>query len=208
MISIIVPVYNTETYLRRCIDSILAQTFTDFELLLIDDGSTDGSGAICDEYAQKDSRVRVFHKENTGVSATRNLGIEKSKGEYLIFIDSDDYWIDNNSLEQLYVTATNNDLDIVRGEYKAVDENGEDLFVRPISKSKEKVSYKVIDNETILEDVISGEYFFVLCLVRKNIIGDLRYNEKRGFLEDMEFISHLIMNPMRCMYVPIRFYAY
>ena len=207
-ISVIVPVYNTEKYLHRCIDSILAQTFADFELLLVNDGSTDSSGAICDEYAQKDNRVRVFHKENTGVSATRNLGIDNSKGEYLIFIDSDDYWIDNNSLEQLYLTAIQHDLDIVRGEYKAVDENGEDLFVRPISKSKEKVSYKVIDNETFLEDIINGEYFFVLCLVRKDILGDIKYNEKRSFLEDMEFISHLIMNPMRCMYVPIRFYAY
>lgn len=81
-ISVIVPVYNTEKWLRRCVDSILAQTFTGFELLLIDDGSTDGSSSICDEYAGKDSRIRVFHKSNEGVSSTRNLGIVNSVGVF------------------------------------------------------------------------------------------------------------------------------
>ena len=89
MVSIIVPVYNTEKFLHRCIDSILAQTYTDFELLLIDDGSKDSSGAICDEYAVKDARVRVFHKENGGVSSARNLGLDNAKGEWITFVDSD-----------------------------------------------------------------------------------------------------------------------
>ncbi|MBR4996070.1 MAG: glycosyltransferase [Alistipes sp.] len=86
-ISVIVPVYNTEKYLPRCVDSILAQTYTDFELLLIDDGSNDSSSAICDEYAQKDPRIKVFHKENGGVSFARNLGLDNAAGEYIILID-------------------------------------------------------------------------------------------------------------------------
>ena len=90
-VSIIVPVYNVEKYLQRCIESILTQTETDFELLLIDDGSKDKSGLICDEYAQKDKRVNVIHKENGGVSSARNLGIEKANGEWMCFIDADDY---------------------------------------------------------------------------------------------------------------------
>ena len=90
-ISVIVPIYNAEKYLHRCIDSILAQIFTDFELLLINDGSKDRSGAICDEYAVKDSRVRVFHKENGGVSSARNLGLDNAKGEWIAFCDADDY---------------------------------------------------------------------------------------------------------------------
>lgn len=102
-ISIIVPVYNAENYLHRCIDSILAQTYTDFELLLINDGSKDNSGAICDEYVAKDSRVRVFHKENSGVSATRNLGLKEAQGEYIIFLDSDD-WLAQNTIEVLLNT--------------------------------------------------------------------------------------------------------
>ena len=90
-ISVIVPVYKAEKYLHRCVDSILAQTFTDFELLLVNDGSPDNSGAICDEYAKRDSRIRVFHKENGGVSSARNIGLDNAKGEWITFIDSDDY---------------------------------------------------------------------------------------------------------------------
>ncbi len=91
MISIIVPVFRAEPYLRECIDSILAQTYTDWELILVDDGSPDGSGLICDEYAEADFRVRVIHKENGGVSSARNLGIEQAKGSYITFIDADDF---------------------------------------------------------------------------------------------------------------------
>ena len=93
LISVIVPVYNAEKYLCRCIDSILAQTYKDFELLLIDDGSKDSSGAICDEYAAKDSRVRVFHKENGGVGFARNVGLDHAQGDWVTFVDSDD-WVD------------------------------------------------------------------------------------------------------------------
>lgn len=105
-ISIIVPVYNTEKYLHRCIKSILSQSFTDFELLLINDGSTDNSGGICDEYSTKDPRIRVFNKTNGGVSAARNLGLENAKGEWITFIDSDD-WIESEMLS----TLTNNNID-------------------------------------------------------------------------------------------------
>jgi len=103
-ISIIIPVYNSEKYLKECIDSILSQTFLDFELVLVNDGSTDSSGKICDEYALKDSRVRVFHKENGGVSAARNTGIKAAKGKYVTFVDADDkvkpsFLMDFNSLE-------------------------------------------------------------------------------------------------------------
>lgn len=100
VVSLIVPVYNVEKYLHKCLDSILSQTFTDFELLLINDGSKDNSGGICDEYAIKDSRVRVFHKENGGVSKARNLGIDKAHGKWIAFIDSDD-WVDNTYFEHL-----------------------------------------------------------------------------------------------------------
>jgi glycosyltransferase involved in cell wall biosynthesis len=90
-ISIIVPVYNAENYLNRCVDSILTQTFTDFEIILVNDGSSDNSGAICDEYALKDNRIKVIHKRNGGVSSARNIGIENSIGKWITFIDADDY---------------------------------------------------------------------------------------------------------------------
>ena len=110
-ISVIVPVYNVEKYLNRCIDSILAQTFTDFELLLIDDGSTDNSGKLCDEYAAKDKRVRVFHKENGGAASARNMGLTEASGEYIAFIDSDD-WVDRTYLEVLFRICVENGVDL------------------------------------------------------------------------------------------------
>ena len=95
MISVIVPVYNSEKRLHKCIDSILGQTYTNFELLLINDGSTDTSGDICEEFAEKDERIKVFHKKNGGASSARNIGIDNAKGEYICFVDSDDYVSDD-----------------------------------------------------------------------------------------------------------------
>ena len=115
-VSIIVPVYKAEKYLHRCVDSILAQTFTDWELLLIDDGSPDRSGDICDEYAKKDTRIRVFHKKNGGVSSARNLGLDNVQGEYVTFVDSDD-WIDVNTLNVCFSQIETYDLDILQFSY-------------------------------------------------------------------------------------------
>lgn len=100
-ISVTVPVYKAEAYLRKCIDSLLAQTLTDFELILVDDGSPDNSPMICDQYMYKDTRVRVIHQGNSGVSAARNSGIRHAQGDYLVFVDSDDY-VDASYLEMLY----------------------------------------------------------------------------------------------------------
>ena len=116
IISIIVPVYKAEAYLHRCVDSLLIQTFTDFEILLIDDGSPDRSGAICDVYAAKDQRVRVFHKENGGVSDARQFGVDHALGEYIIHADPDD-WVDPTMLEELYRKACETDADIVIADF-------------------------------------------------------------------------------------------
>lgn len=112
--SVIVPVYNVERYLEQCIESILSQTYLNFELLLIDDGSTDLSSNICDRYSEKDYRVRVLHKENGGVCSARNLGIKESKGQYIVFIDSDD-WVDNGYLQSL---LSINDVELVCCSYR------------------------------------------------------------------------------------------
>lgn len=111
MISVIVPVYNVEKYLDRCVKSILSQSFSDFELLLVDDGSPDRCGEMCDEYAKGDSRIKAFHKRNGGLSDARNFGIEKALGEYLMFVDSDDY-IHEQMLETLHRLITENDADL------------------------------------------------------------------------------------------------
>lgn len=111
-VSVIVPVYKAEAYLHRCVDSLLSQTFQDYEILLVDDGSPDKSGEICDEYAKKDSRVRVFHKGNGGVSSARQCGIDNARGEYTIHADPDD-WVEPEMLEELYKKAKEDDADMV-----------------------------------------------------------------------------------------------
>lgn len=120
-VSVIVPVYNVEKLLQRCIDSILAQTFTDFELLLIDDGSKDKSGEICDEYAAKDSRIRVFHKQNGGVSTARNIGIDKAQGEWIYFVDSDDIVLP--SALGTFCSLIYSDSELVMAGFYTSDEN-------------------------------------------------------------------------------------
>ena len=122
-ISIIVPIYNIEKYISKCIDSVLAQTYKDWELILVDDGSTDNSGKICDEYALKDSRIKVIHKKNEGVTATRNRGVKEAKGEFLFFIDGDDY-ITENTLELFINKQKENDADLVRGSHCEIYEDG------------------------------------------------------------------------------------
>jgi len=123
-VSVIVPVYGVEKYLPECIESILAQTFADFELLLIDDGSPDNSGKICDEYAAKDSRVKVFHKENGGVSSARNYGLKNASGTYVAWVDPDD-WVAPNYLQDFVEEAERGDFDIVACGYKrCYEKNG------------------------------------------------------------------------------------
>ena len=115
-ISIIVAVYKAEAYLHRCVDSLLAQTFQEFEILLIDDGSPDHSGKICDDYANQDARIRVFHKENGGVSSARQCGMEHVRGEYVIHADPDD-WVEEGAYCKLFEAAASKDVDIVKANY-------------------------------------------------------------------------------------------
>lgn len=120
LVSIIIPVYNVEKYLKKCVDSILSQSFTKFELILVDDGSTDNSPQICDEYTSKDNRVHVLHKKNGGVSAARNDGLDVAQGEYVSFIDSDD-WVEEDYLQTL---LNYNEFDIVFFSHRLIYEDG------------------------------------------------------------------------------------
>lgn len=125
-LSIVVPVYNVEQYLNKCVDSILAQTFRDFEVILLDDGSTDGSGEICDEYAKKDSRIKVIHQQNGGLSCARNNGIKIATGNYIGFSDSDD-WIEPEMYQKMLTAAETQKADIVVCRLQRVNENGGDI---------------------------------------------------------------------------------
>lgn len=208
IISVIIPIYNAELTLRRCLDSILTQTFTDFECLLINDGSKDRSGEICDEYASKDGRFRVFHQENSGPSAARNVGLTQAKGQYIIFQDSDDYLLDSNAYLKLITYAFHNKLDVLRFDYLVVDKKGNILGPRPLDK-KFHLSGKIFSPAVLVKEAFCGEWFTVLCLIKRSIIGHLRFNRRLTFLEDMDFYARLLTSEnLRCGYIPEHFYAY
>ena len=124
--TVIVPVYNVEAYLEKCVDSILAQTEPDFELLLVDDGSTDNSGALCDKLAQKDSRIQVIHQKNQGLGGARNTGIKAASGDWVLLVDSDD-WIEPELLEKTLETGLREEADLVMFGFRSVDEQGNTL---------------------------------------------------------------------------------
>ena len=137
LISVIVPVYNNKTFLSKCVDSILCQTYENIELILIDDGSTDGSFKICDQYLKKDKRLKVFHTKNNGVSSSRNYGLEKVKGKYVTFVDSDDY-IDHKAIEEMYDIATKRKLDLLFCDAEIIQEYKE-TKVTPLRRFRKAV---------------------------------------------------------------------
>ncbi len=187
MITIIVPVFKAEKYLLRCIDSIFAQSFTDFELLLIDDGSPDNCGTICDEYAARDSRVRVFHKDNGGVSSARNLGIAHATGKWITFIDADDY-VHPEFLSSLY---SMHDADLIVGSFQLVgtDEKWDGLL--------EDCFYDKVSFEKKIADFSLSLNFHTPWgkLFRREIIVDnnLVFNEKISAGEDALFILNYLI---------------
>lgn len=180
-ISIIVPVYNTEAYIYRCLESIKAQTFKDWECILIDDGSTDNSGNICDEYAANDSRFKVIHKKNEGVSIARNTGLKKACGKWIGFIDSDD-WIEKETYEIAYQHAINSDADIVQWGYCRSD--GKNDYDFQVFKS----DYDLGKFEDSLKE--SEPYFgFILMLIKHSILkdNDITFPENLSMGEDYIF---------------------
>ena len=177
-VSIIVPVYKAEKYLHQCIDSILYQTFSDWECILVDDGSPDRSGAICDEYAQKDDRIRVIHKENGGVSSARNVALEKIAGKWLTFVDSDDC-LYPNALQRWVEVAEQNNLDMIQchfnREYKEGQVEGEATEVLTAAQYADSENYLTCVWGTLFKSSIVKEH-------------SLRFDEKVKLGEDQIFL--------------------
>lgn len=207
LVSIIVPVYNSALYIKDCIESVLIQTFKDFELIIVDDGSEDDSPVICQQYANKDNRIRIIRKSNGGVSTARNVGIDSSDGEWIMFLDADDYWITPTALEQLVNLSRNSNLDIVRGEYISVNENKQPIFPKDYTYKIPYINKRLTPSE-FLKNVIRGEFFLVLCLIRKKTLGNIRFDTQQIFLEDMKLLMKLLSGPVTCGYKPCSFYAY
>ena len=186
LISIIVPIYKVENYLSQCIESILSQTYQDIEILLIDDGSPDNCGAICDEYAKHDKRIRVFHVENKGAGAARNLGLENAKGEFISFVDSDDY-VDNGFIEYLYNLLVENDCDVSYCAYRYVDEASGKSF--PQKESGENIQSKILARNDAMKLALTmkngmGMYLWN-GLFRREILS--RFDENHFIAEDQIF---------------------
>lgn len=188
LITVIIPIYNVEKYLKKCIDSILHQTYQTMEIILIDDESTDESGSICDEYAKKDNRIKVIHKKNGGVSSARNAGLNNANGKYVAFIDADDY-IENNMFEKMINQFEKNEkLDIVVCGTKNVDEDGNVL-----KTSNMKV--ETIDNVTFLKEILNENKINSVIwdkVFKRDLINKSRFNEKTKISEDLEFVINII----------------
>lgn len=200
-ISVIVPVYKAENYLHRCVDSLLAQTFEDFEILLVDDGSPDASGSICDEYAQKDHRIRVFHKENGGVSSARQCGIDHAQGEYTIHADPDD-WVDASMLAELYAKAKEEDADMVICDFY------EEYKDKQIYRKQQPTA---LDSNTVLKELF--QQLHGSCwnkLVKRACYKEygIKFDQELSFCEDLYFHASLLLNPIKILYVPRAYYHY
>lgn len=194
LVSIIVPVYNVEPYLRQCLDSILSQTYTNWEAILVDDGSKDKSGEICDEYANKDSRVRVVHKENGGVSSARNLGIEKASGDWFLFCDSDDMLYEEAI--RTFVSRIKDGIDSVCGGYVEIDDKEGSII--NLSTTRD---YEIeIDRIETLKDFYKKQYgdlfngYLWNRLLKADIIrqNQLRFREDIYIKEDGLFLVQFL----------------
>lgn len=187
LISIIVPVYNVETYLRQCLDSIIAQTYTEWEAILVDDGSEDNSGSICDEYTQRDNRLRVIHKDNGGVSSARNMGIEKAKGKWLYFCDADDTLVPQTL--NVLLDGEREDCQFVMAGYNKYWEDGS-LKESYSGDIKRKINVDDAIKELYTPTALVYQGYLWCKLFLFEIVKDynIRFDEKIYFNEDRLFI--------------------
>ena len=208
LISIIVPVYNVEEYLKQCLDSILGQTYRNWELILVNDGSTDSSGLICQEYAEKDARIRYYEKENGGLSDARNYGIEQAQGEYLTFVDSDDF-LDASHLNVLYNALVKNDVDISIANYTNYQTSTATFYLHTFGDYYEKIytSEELIDDLSFLERNDLSFSTIWGSLYKKSVFSFLRF--PKGVIgEDVALIYKMYTQVDKIVYVHKDTYIY
>ncbi len=202
-ISVIVPIYKVEKYVKRCVDSILNQSYPHLEIILVDDGSPDNCGKICDAYALQDSRVKVIHKINGGLSDARNAGIEAAHGEYLAFVDSDD-WLDFDMFEQLYRLCKEHNADIAECSYRNI--------YNDCIKEETICSGEIIEGDGVdaIEGILDWNHFKPVAwnkLYHKDIIGSIRY--PKGKLHEDEFTTYqYFAQAKKLVYLDVSKYNY
>lgn len=242
-LSFIVPVYNVAPYLRKCVDSLLAQDYSDYEIILVDDGSTDDSGAICDEYVcandgmSRDKSlneqltlndgkpiIKVIHQANGGLSAARNAGVKSANGEYLCFVDSDDYW-EPNVLGGLMAQVERDSLDVLRFDFRNVNERYEEFHPNKDPKRDVDYSESVVDGVTFLNERLGPMCYAVMFIIKRRLIyndvmsRDKSFNEplslndaclfKEGiYFEDTDWTPRMLLRAKRVASTPMVVYNY
>ena len=208
LLSIIVPVYNVEKYLRKCVDSLLAQDLSpeEYEIILVDDGSTDQSGSICDKYAACHSNVKVIHQQNGGLSAARNTGIEAAQGQYVQFVDSDDY-LEPKVLKVLMEIVEQEDLDVLRFNYRNVNERYD--VIEPNKDPKRFVNYsdEVCDGLTFLNERLGPACYACQFMIRRELLDDCQFKEGIYF-EDTEWTPRMLLKSKRAASTDMMVYNY
>ena len=213
LISIVIPIYNAEKYLEECLNSIKNQTYKNFEVIMVNDGSKDDSETICMNFLRSDSRFRYLKKENVGVSSARNVGLDNVEGDYITFIDADD-WVDENYLDLLITTVEKNHSDIVVSSYKQF--NNIDVFYLRAYSLQEKylLNFEKMNRDdflTIFPKLMSANVCFnnaVAKLFRKELVNDLRFDTSIKYGEDLDFYFRLYLNVDSISYVDEPTYVY
>lgn len=201
LVSIIVPVYKVESYLDRCVQSVIRQTYKQWELILVDDGSPDKSGEICDSWAKRDCRIRVFHKENGGVSSARNLGLSQIIGDYVTFLDSDD-WLYETCLQKCIDESLSNDLDVLQFSWTEVNPEGT-AIVHP-RKSTIVCNTKQFAEQGELSVSVCGGFYNAKVIIENNI----RFDERMAYAEDQLFVFMCLSSSKRIKAIEQPLYYY
>lgn len=210
LISVIVPIYNTGKYLVECVESIRKQTYSNIEIILVDDGSTDASIEICDEFAEKDSRIRVFHKKNEGSAIAKNFGIQQSKGEYIILVDSDDI-VSDRMIEVLYTQIKEKNADIAIGNYYIYDESDGNFYFYVTGQDYcvEELSLQELIDRQAGAWKWNGSAFIVAVvkLYKKDLFEDVSFTHGRRF-DDEASTHRLFLRSKKTVFINDNLYIY
>lgn len=207
LVSIIVPIYNAEQYLETTINSILSQNFSDYEIILLNDGSKDKSAQIAQNFATNKKNITFIDKPNEGVAITRNKGIELSKGEFLMFVDADDILFPN-TLSRVAKTLKN--IDILRFEHQTINKNDKPLYPNRNLRLRRKYAYKILDTSTFMNKIMLNEYYMCLNIFRASLIKEHKISFLKGctYNEDTLFIANTLQYSTKHIYLPITVYGY
>lgn len=209
MVSIILPVFNAERFLSQCLDSILRQTYQEWELIAVDDGSKDGSIEILKSYEKRDNRIHIISKENEGVSIARNVALEQTHGDYIYFVDSDDI-VMHEALMILVKAMDCSNATFVKSDFLPIDEQGKQVFINKKQVIRRRYDGRVMDSEKFFKKILMKEYFLWTCLFQKDIIvkNHIQFIPHCRLMEDAAFVADYLLYSDRNVYKDACVYGY